>query len=94
MGSTTGTETAPSVTGTTGMTAPVSGSTTPPEAGAFPARAVVGSTLCGALLLAKASHVGPPYESLLFLILLCAGVIAQSGRHRGRKPGVDAGSRS
>lgn len=40
------------------------------------------TSLFGALLVAKASHVGPPHESWLFLILLCTGVLAQSGRGR------------
>ncbi len=51
----------------------------------FEASLLALTSLFGALLVAKASHVGPPYESLLFLILLCAGVIAQSGRHRGKR---------
>lgn len=42
------------------------------------------TSLFGALLVAKASHVGPPHESWLFLILLCVAVIARSGR--GRRP--------
>ncbi len=45
------------------------------------------TSLAGALLIAKASHVGPPHESALFLILLCAGVVAQSGRRRARRHG-------
>ncbi len=50
----------------------------------FDASLLALTSLFGALLVAKASHVGPPHESLLFLILLCAGVIAQSGRRRDR----------
>ena len=34
----------------------------------------------GALLVAKACHVGPSFESWLFLILLCIGMLVQSGR--------------
>ncbi len=50
----------------------------------FEASLLALTSLFGALLIAKASHVGPPYESLLFLILLCAGILVQSGRrHRG-----------
>ncbi len=45
----------------------------------FEASLLALTSLFGALLVAKASHVGPPHESWLFLILLCAGVIAQAG---------------
>ena len=48
----------------------------------FEASLLALTSLCGALLVAKASHVGPPHESWLFLILLCAGVIVQSERRR------------
>lgn len=51
----------------------------------FDASLLALTALFGALLVAKASHVGPPYESLLFLILLSVGVIAQSGRHRVKR---------
>ncbi len=48
----------------------------------FEAALLALTSLCGALMVAKASHLGPPHESWLFLILLCAGVITQSGRER------------
>ncbi len=54
----------------------------------FEASLLALTSLFGALLVAKASHVGAPHESWLFLILLCGGVIAQSGRARQRK--IDA----
>ena len=50
----------------------------------FDASLLALTALFGALLVAKASHVGPPHESLLFLILLTAGVIVQSGRYRAK----------
>lgn len=43
------------------------------------------TSLCGALLVAKASQIGPPHESWLFLLLLCAGIFAQSGHDRRRQ---------
>ncbi len=55
----------------------------------FEASLLALTSLTGALLIAKTSHVGPPYESWLFMILLCAGVIAQSGRRRHRRSRED-----
>lgn len=51
----------------------------------FEAALLALTSMFGALLVAKASHVGSPHESWLFLILLCAGVITQSGRERQQK---------
>ena len=54
----------------------------------FEASLLALTALLGALLIAKASLVGPPQETWLFLILLCTGLLAQSvapkGRQRGR----------
>ncbi len=60
----------------------------------FEASLLALTSLFGALLVAKASHVGPPHESLLFLILLCAGVIAQSGLRHDRRRTVSSRHRS
>lgn len=51
----------------------------------FQASLIALTALFGALLIARASLVGPPHESWLFLILLCVGLIAQSGGPRRRR---------
>jgi len=45
----------------------------------FEASLVALTALLGALLIARASLLGPPHEGWLFLILLCVGMLAQSG---------------
>ncbi len=50
----------------------------------FEASLLALTSLCGALLIARASHAGTPHEGWLFLILLCLGVIVQSGVRRRR----------
>ena len=55
----------------------------------FEASLVALTALLGALLVAKASLVGPPHESWLFLILLCVGMLAQSGDRRQRRRSRD-----
>ena len=51
----------------------------------FEASLLALTTLVGALLIARASLVGPPQETWLFLILLCVGLLAQSGSRRRRR---------
>lgn len=58
----------------------------------FDASLVALTSLLGALLLARASQIGQPHESWLFLILLMVGMVAQSGSQgrRGRRARVAA----
>ena len=51
----------------------------------FEASLLALTSLFGALLIAKASHVGAPHEGWLFLLLMCIGVIAQTGQSRRRR---------
>ncbi len=50
----------------------------------FEASLLALTALSGALLIAHASHLGAPHQGWLFLILLFAGVVVQSGRRRRR----------
>jgi hypothetical protein len=56
----------------------------------FEASLIAFSSLAGALLIASRSHLGPPRESWLFLVLLAVGVLAQSYRRRRRRRGHGA----
>lgn len=51
----------------------------------FEASLVALTALLGALLIARASLLGPPHESWLFLILLMVGMLAQSGGEKQRR---------
>ena len=51
----------------------------------FDASLVALSSLLGALLLSRASQIGQPHESWLFLILLLIGMFAQAGRSGARR---------
>lgn len=51
----------------------------------FEASLVALTALLGALLIAKASLLGPPHDSWLFLVLLCIGMLAQSGEKKERR---------
>ncbi|MEM7352930.1 MAG: DUF4203 domain-containing protein [Acidobacteriota bacterium] len=53
----------------------------------FDASLVALSSLIGALLLSRASQIGQPHESWLFLILVLIGMMAQSGQHGRRHHG-------
>ncbi len=57
----------------------------------FEAALIAFSSVVGALLVSSRSHLGPPYESWLFFILLLAGAVVQArkagsrARHRKRR---------
>ncbi len=51
----------------------------------FEATLIAFTSLTGALMIAARSHLGPPRESWLFLILLAIGVLIQSRRRRPRR---------
>ncbi len=55
----------------------------------FEASLVALTSLLGALLIARASLLGPPHESWLFLVLLCVGMLAQSGEKKDRRERKD-----
>lgn len=55
----------------------------------FEASLVALTALLGALLIARASLLGPPHESWLFLILLFVGMLAQSGGREKRRGSRD-----
>ena len=59
----------------------------------FEASLLALTSLFGALLIAKASHVGAPHEGWLFLLLMGIGVIAQTGQQPATaRPGTPVSS--